>query len=87
MNPEYVGVAEAKKSFSDLLEKVAYGHRKIVITKRGKPIALLSPVEEEGGNPLQVRGWLDDNDPFLMSVERIVRERAGHRPRVIKGRK
>lgn len=87
MNPEHVSVAEAKKFFSDLLGKVTYGHKKIVITKRGKPIALLSPVEEEGGNPLQVQGWLDENDPFFMSVERIVRERAGHRPRVVKGRK
>lgn len=87
MNPERVSVAEAKKSFSDLLGKVAFGHKKIVITKRGKPIAMLSPVEEGWEKAFQLKGWLDEGDPFFAAVDRIVRERVEHRPRIIKGRK
>jgi prevent-host-death family protein len=37
-----IGTYEAKTRFSELLEKVAQGER-IVITKHGHPIALLSP--------------------------------------------
>ena len=38
-----LNVAEAKKRFSDLLGRVAYGGETIVITRRGKPMAKLVP--------------------------------------------
>jgi prevent-host-death family protein len=38
-----VNVAEAKKQFSDLLGRVAYGGETILITRRGKPMAKLVP--------------------------------------------
>ncbi len=38
-----LNVAEAKKQFSDLLGRVAYGGETIVITRRGKPMAKLVP--------------------------------------------
>lgn len=41
-----IGTYEAKTRFSELLEKVSQGER-IVITKHGHPIAVLSPVEEK----------------------------------------
>jgi prevent-host-death family protein len=87
MKQEHVSVAEAKKSFSDLLGKVAYGHKKIVITKRGRPIALLSPVEEGEEKTFQFKGWLDEGDPFFETVDRILQERAELRPRMVKGKK
>jgi prevent-host-death family protein len=87
MNPEHISIAEAKKSFSDLLGRVAYGHKKIVITKRGRPIALLSPVEEGEEKTFQFKGWLDEGDPFFETVDRIVQERVKHRPRRVKGKK
>jgi len=40
-----VNVAEAKKQFSDLLGRVAYGGETILITRRGKPMAKLVPPE------------------------------------------
>jgi prevent-host-death family protein len=46
MNQETISIAEAKRTFSELLGKVAYGKKRILITKRGKPMALLSPSEE-----------------------------------------
>lgn len=41
-----IGTYEAKTHFSELIEKVAKGER-IVITKHGHPVALLSPVNEK----------------------------------------
>ena len=39
-----IGAYEAKTRFSSLLEEVAKGKR-VLITKRGKPVAQLVPVE------------------------------------------
>ncbi|RLD99371.1 MAG: type II toxin-antitoxin system prevent-host-death family antitoxin [Aquificota bacterium] len=39
-----IGAYEAKTRFSSLLEEVAKG-KKVLITKRGKPVAQLVPVE------------------------------------------
>jgi prevent-host-death family protein len=41
-----LNVAEAKKQFSDLLGRVAYGGETILITRRGKPMAKLVPPDE-----------------------------------------
>jgi prevent-host-death family protein len=41
-----VGTFEAKTHLSELIKKVANGER-IVITKRGKPVAMLVPPEAE----------------------------------------
>ena len=38
MPEETVNVAEAKKHFSELLGRVAFGKKHILITKRGKPM-------------------------------------------------
>jgi prevent-host-death family protein len=42
-----VGTFEAKTHFTRLLERVAKGER-IVITNRGKPVAMLVPTEADG---------------------------------------
>ncbi|MFQ5739242.1 MAG: type II toxin-antitoxin system Phd/YefM family antitoxin [Acidobacteriota bacterium] len=81
-----VNVAEAKRRFSDLLGRVAYGKETILITRRGRPMARLVPVRkvESGENELAaLRGWLDDEDPFFEIVEGIVSDRGEHRPRVL----
>ena len=41
-----IGVSEAKKRFSELLERVSRGE-KITITRHGAPTAVLVPVEEK----------------------------------------
>lgn len=43
---ETVGIFEAKTNLSHLLERVAAGE-KITISKRGVPVAILSPAQEE----------------------------------------
>jgi prevent-host-death family protein len=44
MDIEDIGAFEAKTRLSELLERVAKGHR-YRITRRGKPVAELRPVE------------------------------------------
>ena len=43
-----LGAFEAKTHLSELLDLAAMGER-FTITKRGKPVAMLVPVEEESG--------------------------------------
>jgi prevent-host-death family protein len=50
MESEDIGAFEAKTKLSELLERVAKGHR-FRITKHGKPVAELRPVEGEGNRP------------------------------------
>ena len=87
MNQETISIAEAKKTFSELLGKVAYGKKRIIITKRGKPMALLSPAEETDSPIFEFKGWLNESDPFFSAIDRIVQERTNHNPRVLKRKK
>lgn len=80
-----MSVANAKRAFSDLLGRVAYGGETIFITRRGRPMARLAPVEPEEREPLRVggRGFLDNDDPFFEIIEDVVAARARHKPRVL----
>lgn len=82
MREEAVGVAEAKKSLSDLLSRVAYQGVSFVIEKRGRPLARLVPMARRRRRGLaDVRGWLDDADPFFTAMEHITAARHARRPR------
>ena len=84
MTNREVGVAEAKKHLSELLGRVAYGGERIVISKRGKPMAVLIPPTKsaEEGHLSKVEGWLDPDDPFFDIVGQMVSERTAHIPRI-----
>jgi len=82
-------VAEAKKHFSELLSRVAFGGERITIAKRGKPLAMLVPpaIEPGSDHPGKVEGWLENSDPLFKIVDQIVKNREKHVPRIIKSRK
>ena len=82
---DQVSVAEAKQHLGDLLGRVAYGNARVTITRRGKPMALLVPVGDVGASQhlADARGWLDARDPFFKIMDRIVKARHAHRPRVV----
>jgi prevent-host-death family protein len=84
-----LNVAEAKKRFSDLLGRVAYGGETILILRRGKPMAKLVPPGQGEGNPhlADLKGWLDDEDPFFSLVEAQIRRRGARPPRVLASRR
>lgn len=83
MNEKIVNVAEAKKHFSELLGQVAYGKKQILITKRGKPMARLVPAEQNERHLGSARGWLNKDDSFFETMDRIVKNRSAHIPRVL----
>ncbi len=77
-----VSVAEAKKSLSELLGRVAYGGETITILKRGRPMARLVPINEARRSHLaEVKGWLDAGDPFFQVMDEILAARHAGRPR------
>ena len=84
MNEETINVAEAKKHFSELLGRVAYSKKHILITKRGKPMARLIPAGEVAVHLGNAHGWLEDDDPFFDAIDGIVQDRSMHVPRIIK---
>jgi len=83
MTEEEVNVALAKKHFSELLGQVAFGKKHILITKRGKPMARLVPADEPDMHLCDARGWLENNDPFFDTINRIILDRSKHVPRVL----
>lgn len=85
MSEETVNVAEAKKHFSEILGQVAFGKKHILITKRGKPMARLVPVDESNMHLKEAKGWLEGDDPFFNEIDRIVQDRMNHVPRVLNG--
>ncbi len=84
MNEKSINIADVKKHFSELIGRVAYAKEKLLITKRGKPMARLVPVEESEKHLADACGWLDDTDPFFNAIERMIAERSKHVPRVLK---
>jgi len=87
MNEHTINLAEAKKHFSELIGKVAYGNERILITKRGRPMARLIPAEQPTRHLGDVKGWLDEDDPFFDEINQIVQARKKHTPRLIRGAK
>ncbi|MBW1998094.1 MAG: type II toxin-antitoxin system Phd/YefM family antitoxin [Deltaproteobacteria bacterium] len=83
MSQQTINVGEAKKHLSEILGRVAYGKEQIIITKRGKPLAKLVPVEDETQHLAQARGWLDEKDEFFRIMDPIVQGREEHTPRVL----
>ena len=86
MSQTEYSVADAKKHFSELLGRVAYAGERIIIAKRGKPVAVLVPPAEAFREQRlgRVEGWLDDDDPFFDIIEGVVRERKNHLPRIMR---
>ena len=88
MKKPSVNVAEAKRSLSDLLGRVAYGKETITISRRGKPMARLVPIrpDEEKRHLADARGWLEENDDFFATMRAIVANRRKHVPRTLRRR-
>ena len=55
MDDKYVAATEFKANCLRLMDEVAQQHRPIVITKRGKPVAKLVPIEQE---PTDLFGYM-----------------------------
>lgn len=41
-----VSVSEARETFADVVNRVAYRNERVLVTRRGKPIAAIIPMEQ-----------------------------------------
>ena len=46
MGPKTVGIADGKRLFSRLVDEVSKGKGKVLVTKRGKPVAVILSYQE-----------------------------------------
>ena len=65
---KHIPAAQARDRFADLLNRAAYGQERIILTRRGKPIAALVPVEDVE--------WLEDieNESDLKAIQEARKE-------------
>lgn len=56
-------------------------NERFVITRRGKPVAELSPIGQKPYHLGQVKGWVEDSDPIFQILDSIVADRQKHLPR------
>ena len=74
-----ISIAEAKARFSEVINRVVYGKEQIIITKRGKPVAIISA--PAGRGLASVKGWLEQDDPFFEEMKGIEKKRHARRLR------
>ncbi len=85
---EVLGVADAKRRFSELIDRVEDGER-IVVTRRGKPaVALVAPAEGASSLPsgphtgfAALAGALADVEGFDETMREVVASRRDARDR------
>ncbi len=41
-----LSIAEAREQFSEAINRAAYGKERIIVTRRGKPLAAIVPIED-----------------------------------------
>jgi prevent-host-death family protein len=83
-----LGVAEAKRRFSELVDRVAQGER-FVVARRGRPAVALVPPGDVVARPVRaaptglaaVAGALADWDDLAETMDEVVASRRGARDR------
>jgi prevent-host-death family protein len=50
-----VAASEFKAHFAEMLRKVSKRQMRVVVTRRGKPVARIEPPDDK---PLNIHGWL-----------------------------
>jgi prevent-host-death family protein len=42
----HVGVSEARETFAELVNRAAYGHERVLVARRGRPVAAIVPIDD-----------------------------------------
>ena len=42
----HISVSEARETFADVVNRVAYRNERVLVTRRGKPVAAIIPMEQ-----------------------------------------
>jgi len=62
---------EARRTFTDLLARAAYGKERVTVTRNGKPVAVLVPLEDaEALEAMEDRRDADDVEKALAEMKR-----------------
>ena len=68
-----IPTAEARKQFSEILNRVAYAKERVVLTRRGKPLAAVVPIEDiEALEAMEDRIDIEESDKVLARNEEMV---------------
>jgi prevent-host-death family protein len=84
-----MGVAEFKRRFSDIIGEVSRGGDRIIVERRGKPLAAFVPLDQvdtrtPGQRLAAVVGFGGaDGDEFCEFMNEVVRERRNRMPRPV----
>ena len=83
MTRKRIPLADAKKRLSELVSRVAFAGEEFVITRRGNPAAVLAPAPRRSRRKhlANLRGWIEDDDPFFRVLEQIREESRKRGPR------
>jgi prevent-host-death family protein len=44
--PGHIGVSQARESFAELVNRAAYGGERVLVSRRGRPIAAIVPIND-----------------------------------------
>ena len=92
MADKHMGVAEVKRRFADVVGEVMHGKKRIIVERRGRPVAAIVPLEEAAdrrpGQRLAAAIGCGNRDAegFRELMEDVVSERRRRPPRRLAGR-
>jgi prevent-host-death family protein len=67
-----IAVIDARKDLADILNRAAYGKERVVLTRRGKDVAAIVPIDD-----LNILEAIEDHMDLTESKEILDRARAG----------
>ncbi len=62
----HVSVSEARDTFAELVNRAAYGHERVLVARRGRPIAAIVPIED-----VQLLERLEDERDLRLAREAL----------------
>ena len=83
--PDTVGVADAKRDLTSLIDRVLASGKSITIARRGKAVVRIVPIAEKIGTEWHKGMNFRDGDPFFEIMEKVIADRKtrpmrGHPP-------
>jgi|TARA_B100000315_G_scaffold223018_1_gene227480 prevent-host-death family protein len=71
---EFITIADARNELAEIINRVAYGKEWVGLTRRGKPLVVLIPIEDAG--------WIEDlqNEQDTIDIEKALLEKESSIP-------
>lgn len=62
----HVSVSEARDQFAELVNRAAYGHERVLVARRGRPIAAIVPIED-----VKLLERIEDETDLTLALEAL----------------